>query len=307
MVAVVATMIDHINEYELQFNVVAAIGSEQNNFSYSMRVDRNGFVTIPFSYIFQSQSPSAIPINRGFAAVVTDQKLGSDYNIAHLYSVANSNVPNFIRTLGAEYNYNLTDLGWSALKGGTLKYLCAWVSDGGTISMNNLAEWSENVAQSFNPYILRVNVKLVSGDDVSGDYAEKFDLYAGDQSTVDTGGLVNNDPFVPDVDQDDGDLPELPQDPNSTTPSTIVYTGGTFTGNFNGVIGFDPGYRELKEDVDKNSDGNFTQYLDPMHNTSVGAWFMSFVDAMPAEMKALLIAGTGVGIFFGLYRFIRRG
>lgn len=301
-------VVNHISDYSLQFNTVSVIGQQQNNFSYTVPLDRNGLVTIPFTDMFSSNnSSSAVPINSGFVAVIGSQKLGNDYNVAHLYSVANENVPNFVRKLDSEYNYNLVDLGWSALRGGELKYIVSWVTSGGTKSLNSLASWSETVVQSFNPFILRIQVKLVTPEGESGDYAEKFDLYTGDQTTVATGGLVNPDPFVPEIDPGEGDTPLVPEDPNSTT----IIPGGSGNTNISiygsGNIGFDPGYRELKQDIDADPSGNFTAYLDPLKNDSFGEWFLSFINAFPPELKVLLISGSAAGVGFGIYRFVRRG
>ena len=301
-------VVNHINEYKLQFNVISAIGAQQNNFSYQVALDRNGLVTIPFTDLFTSNSSSAIPVNNGFTVCVTDKALNNDYYITHLYSLASTNAAQFVEELDSDVNYNLQGLGWSALKGEAIPYLLAWVHTGGTSNLNNISIIPSLAMQAYNPYILRVNVKLVSGEDSSGDYAEKFDLYTGDQTTVDTSGLVNPDPFEPVPDSSDPDyMPSVPQDPNSTTPSTIIYTGGTWQGSLQGVIGFDPGYRELSNDVNADPNGNFTQYLDPMKNDSFGGWLMSFMNDLPTPMKSILISGCAVGVFFGIYRFIRRG
>ena len=248
-------VVDNISDYSLRFTVVSVIGSQQNNFSYTMRLDRNGLVTIPFSDLFSgSSSTSAIPINNSFVAMVSSQKLNSDYNIAHLYSLSESKLTNWLNANNSKVDYSITGLGWSMLSpdaSAPIKYIAAWVKDSGTSSINN---GDANDLVAINPYILRIGVSLIDNDsNSSGEYAEKFDLYTGDQSTVDTDGLTNSDPYVPDIVPDDPDsLPVAPSDPNSTTPSVIINTGGTWTGSFNGVIGFDPGYTDLKNDLNSN-------------------------------------------------------
>lgn len=299
-------IVNHINEYSLQFNVVSVIGQRQNSFSYTARLDRNGIVTVPFSSIFVSNSPSAIPKNNSFVACVSSQKLNSDYNIASLYTLSESNLTNWLNATKSYTTFSFSGLGWAALQGKEIQYIVACINDAGTHSLNDGR--NANTLVQINPYILRVSVRLIDSEmNQSGEYSEKFDLFTGDASTVNSDGLVNHDPFIPDVIPDDPDsLPIVPDDKgNSTTPVTIINNGGTWTGS--GIISYDPGYRELRDDV-INSENDWGQYFLPFKDSNgVGEMFGSFLDNMPVELKVIFIGGFGVLTCFAIYRFIRRG
>lgn len=86
---------------------------------------------------------------------------------------------------------------------------------------------------------------------------------------------------------------------SSSSPSINIDNGGT--------ISFDPGYRDLRNDV-ISSENDWGQYFLPFKDTNgVGEMFGSFLDNMPDELKAIFIGGFGILTCFAIYRFIRRG
>lgn len=86
---------------------------------------------------------------------------------------------------------------------------------------------------------------------------------------------------------------------SSSSPSINIDNGGT--------ISFDPGYRDLRNDV-ISSENDWGQYFLPFKDSNgVGEMFGSFLDNMPDELKVIFIGGFGVLTCFAIYRFIRRG
>lgn len=290
-------VVNHINDYDLVIGGQAHIGTGNFSGSVTVPLDYDGCVTVPLSSLYSHES--------GFFAYITNNKVEGDFYKTFLYSMSTRQIENF---LTEKNNYASS---WSELLSGNYgNYLAAVfgsnVSGGIIDSVNDLANIA---AQQYNPYTITLGVMLKDKDDnQSGRVMKTFNLVDGSSFADDTSGLVNEDPFIPSDDDTSSDdyIPTIPSD-NSTSQQVVVYTGGTWSGNMNAKIGYDPGYTELKNDLNVNPDGNFTQYLNPLSSEDGKNWFFSFVDQMPSEIKGILTMGAGVGVLFGIYRFVRRG
>lgn len=159
----------------------------------------------------------------------------------------------------------------------------------------------------YNPFVIDAFTLLVSGNDQSGLVQKQFNLVTGSNVFTDTSGMQNHDPYDPPDSSDDTYLPSVPDGSNTTTPQVIINNGGTWSGSMNALITYDPAYRQLKEDLAADPNGNFTQYLAPFANNNAGGFVMGFLEGMPTALKTIFISGFGVLTLLGIYRFIRRG
>lgn len=280
-------VVNHISDYSLQISMETLLDNQRYFRTLNYPLDRDGCLTLPFKNFGLTGADN---ITQGFVVVGNNnQTIDTDYFKVNLYSITTEqSKQEWFENAARTYN--------------TVKAIDIY----DTYDFDDVQDFYESNVAKYNKFTINLRAVLVSGNDNSGPVARSFNLVTGSDIATDTSGYDNENPFVPDDSIEDY-TPSLPSDNNTTVPSIVINTGGTWQGTFNGKIGYDPGYTDLKLDVNKDPDGNFTQYLNPMKNQSFGSWFFSFLDDMPGEMKALLIAGTGVGIFFGLYRFIRRG
>lgn len=295
-------VVNHISDYEIVLNASTVVGSGNTlEGSYYLPLDRDGCVEIPFSDLGQLRSLTSY----GFISSTTNNVVEQNYYKTYLYTVPYNSLSNFIAKNNAAANTDNISTLWSMLRSGSIYTLLLYNGET-TQGLNYLSAVSQSLIQSYSPYsiTLRAVLRTTDGELNSGLVETTFNLVTGNQNNTNTSGLVNDDPFDPQPDPENPDVPTIPQG-NSTDPTVVINTGGTFTGQI--TAGFDPGYTELKQDINLDPQGNFSQYLDPMHNTEVGSWFMSFVNEMPTQMKLILISGCGAGVLFGLYRFIRRG
>lgn len=279
-------VVNHISDYRLDFQANWYVGDRQYNSHVNLALDRDGCITIPFSDLLDTT------FENGFV-VVQNKNVTLDQNFykSFLYSISGGSE-------GADEWFNKMIA--------IYQQVIVFTPDG-TSFLNSIKDTYKNMLR-YDPFIIRAQCKLVDFDgNQSGAYAVKFDLVTGDDTVVDSSGMTNDDPFEPDDTSDDSYVPSVPSEGNSTSTQVVIYNGGQWTGNFDGTIGFDPGYSDLKNDLVADPNGNFTQYLNPLQADETVGWFASFVNYMPAEMKAILITGAGVGVLFGLYRFIRRG
>lgn len=301
-------IVDNISDYKLSFFSNAYVGSRQYSGSYELALDRDGCVEIPFSYIFTTDGGV---LQNGFVSMISDKVVEQNYYKTYLYSIAGLNLQSFVNKYGLSSGPSVGSSlsgAWRFLTSGAADWI-AYFNNGDFSAVFNDSVTSvlESASQVYTNFKIRADVKLVSGDDESGNVARMFDLYSGVNNSVDNGGLTNNDPWEPDPDSPDVDfLPPVPES-NSTTPSNIVNTGGFWQGVINGVITYDPGYEDLKNDIVSNPNGNFSQYFAPYNDTSLVEFFDGFYDNMPAEIKTIFISGFGVITAFAIYRFIRRG
>lgn len=279
-------VVNHISDYRLDFQANWYVGDRQYNSHVTLALDRDGCITIPFSDLLDTT------FENGFV-VVQNKNVTLDQNFykSFLYSISGGSE-------GADEWFNKMIA--------IYQQVIVFTPDG-TSFLNSIKDTYKNMLR-YDPFIIRAQCKLVDFDgNQSGAYAVKFDLVTGDDTVVDSSGMTNDDPFEPDDTSDDSYVPSVPSEGNSTSTQVVIYNGGQWTGNFDGTIGFDPGYSDLKNDLVADPNGNFTQYLNPLQADETVGWFASFVNYMPAEMKAILITGAGVGVLFGIYRFIRRG
>ena len=295
-------IVDHIAEYQLVFYADCDVGNDLvNTIRYSVPLDPDGCIVIPFSAVWTSPLTSY-----GYNVVVTDDYIKDGYYKAFLYSIAGAEFNNFGSRVSTYSGINNVASALNALKDKNIAKFLYYIHDTDVIVYTS-SQMVTVLAQKFNPYKITAFTLLASGNDNSGLVEKEFDLVTGTSTYTDTTGMQNQNPYNPPDAPDDTYLPDIPGNGNSTTPSVIVYTGGNWTGNMDALITYDPAYQSLKNDLVADPNGNFTQYLTPVQSNEGTSWFMSFVDLMPSQMKAILITGVGVGVLFGLYRFIRRG
>lgn len=283
----------HSSDYWVNIRTVVNVDGTQFSGINTRALDLNGVNVLTFK-------ESTVPNNwtdEGLLFVEFPNTVVSTYKAGYVYSIP---YPTFANTDSGGISNRSRFLS----NGRNRLFLTPSGGRGYDITNESLGDFLQsifnvNVHQKFT---LTVTVWLQdTNNNRSGEFTKSFNLITGVGTTTDTGITDNDNPFEPDP-----MLPDIP-DGSGNDSNSVAPIVNNFMINGSGTIGYDPGYRDLKEDIDKDPDGNFSQYLDPMQNDDVGSWFMSFVDEMPTEMKSILIAGVGVGVLFGLYRFIRRG
>lgn len=278
-------VVNHISDYSIMISMETLLDEQRYFRTLTYPLDRDGCLTLPFKNFGLTGDDN---VTQGFVVVGNNnQTIDTDYFKVNLFSITTErSKEQWFQDAANAYN--------------TLKAFDRY----DTIDFSDVTEFYNSNVAKYNRFTINLRAVLVSGEDNSGAVARSFNLVTGSDIATDTSGLDNDNPFVPD-DTDPEYVPDLPSGTNSTSPTVIINNGGTWQGTFTG--GFDPGYRELKQDIDSDPNGNFTQYLDPLKNDSLGEWFMSFINAFPPELKVLLISGTAAGVGFGIYRFVRRG
>lgn len=233
-------------------------------------------------------------IDNGFLFVEFSEKLNDSYNKGYTYSIPypvfcsvdSSGVSNRSRFLGNGRNRLFLTSG----------------GRGYNITSYDLGSNLESIFDivSHKIFSIQLNVKLIDDQgNESGRFAKSFNLLTGVSTTHDTSATNNDNPFEPDLDN-----PIVPDGTGSDSSQLAPIFNNSYIFS---TIGFDPGYTDLKNDLNANPDGNFTQYLNPLKADEGQSWFFSFVNQMPPEMKSILVTGAGVGVLFGIFRFIRRG
>lgn len=297
-------VVSHISDYSLVFYADCEVGEDlTNTIRYEIALDPDGCITIPFSRLWTNNLASY-----GYSVLVTDREIEDNFNKAYLYSLSSSSFVSFGDRYAKYSGDSSVSSALGALISGNIPAFLYSIKNIDDVEVYTNSSVVDNVsAVKFNPYLIDAFCLLTDGTNESGLFEMEFDLVAGTEDVTDTSGMVNPRPFIPEDTSDPDYTPTVPSDGNSTIPSVIVNTGGTWQGIINGVISYDPGYTSLKNDINSDPNGNFTQFLTPFEATETSNWFLSFVDAMPLPMKNILVAGVGVGVLFGLYRFIRRG
>ena len=268
-------IVNHINDYKINVHMTATIDNHTYNGGSTISLDRDGCITIPFINFDW-------PITTyGYQSMITNTEIEQNFCKSYLYSMSNTTFSN------VKNKYNFVN-SWAQLNTG--KYLFSVFNDEfqGIVQDISTANFDFN---RFNPYNILLSVKLVDSEgNESGVVSRRFDLVTGGDTSEDNSGLVNDNPFEPDPDNSDF-TPSVPDGNNSTFPTIIINNGGTWTGT--STIAFDPGYKELKYDIDQDPDGNFTQYLAPFENNEAGNFVFSFFNKMPIPITIVFI---GIGI-----------
>lgn len=286
-------VVNHISDYKVVVSMNSIVGGRQFGSSFTLPLDRDGCVTIPFNAFSTNEIV-------GFTTYINKTLIEQDFYKTFLYSLSNQQLQ--VMYQQKSFSQDWTDF----VTGGSSNPLLAVVSPSNTEFISGLSDIATAVTQRFDPYKIRLQCYLIdNSENQSGTVARIFDLVTGNDDSVDTSGLTNDNPFEPDVTDPDY-TPTVPGD-NSTYPQIIINNGGTWTGSLDGALRYDPGYRELKEDIDADPDGNFTQYLAPFENNDAGGFIMGFINGMPTAMKTIFVSGFGVLTLLGIYRFIRRG
>lgn len=291
-------VVNHINDYKIRVSTAAYIGSRQYGGHKDLSLDRDGCITVPLSDFYSVDT-------NGFFTYITGTKIEQDFYKTFLYSMSNSQVQNFVSKKSSVSAWN------ELLSGNYGNYLAVMFGSGDLYNgvITSATDFLNITVQKFNPYIIHISVSLVDDqDNHSGSIARKFDLVTGNDDQTSGDGYVNDNPFeTPTEDTEDPEYtPTIPED-NSTDPSLVVYSGGTWSGVMSATIGFDPGYRDLKNDLNANPEGNFTNYLAPFKNENVSSFVGDTVSGFPVEIKTILVSGFGILTLLGIYRFIRRG
>lgn len=297
-------IVKHITDFEIIVGVDTRVGNNRYQGTVTLPLDYDGCVVVPLSQFYTV-------VNAGFFTVTENKVVEQNFYKTYLYSLSSQQMNNFVSN-----NDDRLVPSWSDLLNldintdGYYRYLAntfGWNVSGGIIdSVNDLSGIS---AIQFNPYLVSVGCMLQDIDNnKSGRVIKNFNLVDGSDFAEDTSGLVNENPFVPNDDSTSSDdyVPSIPTN-NSTDSQLVVYTGGTWSGVMNAVIGFDPGYRDLKNDLNENPEGNFTNYLAPFKDQSVSSFVGDTVSGFPVEIKTILVSGFGILTLLGIYRFIRRG
>lgn len=292
-------VVNHINDYKIRVMLSAYVGNRQVSGHIDLSLDRDGCVTVPFSSFFDAEHQLT---SSGFLSMVTNKSIEQDFYKAYLYSISAEGASR----LASQNDVAMSN--WEKLISGNIKYIFATVGEQ-TRFIGSDTPVGSIVLQKFNPYIINVSVILMDeNDNHSGNISRKFDLVTGNDDQTSGDGYVNDNPFeTPTEDTEDPEYtPTIPED-NSTDTQLVVYTGGTWSGVMNATIGFDPGYRDLKNDLNSNPEGNFTNYLAPFKNENVSSFVGDTVSGFPVEIKTILVSGFGILTLLGIYRFIRRG
>lgn len=292
-------VVNHINDYKIRVMLSAYVGNRQVSGHIDLSLDRDGCVTVPFSSFFDAEHQLT---SSGFLSMVTNKSIEQDFYKAYLYSISAEGASR----LASQNDVAMSN--WEKLISGNIKYIFATVGEQ-TRFIGSDTPVGSIVLQKFNPYIINVSVILMDeNDNHSGSISRKFDLVTGNDDQTSGDGYVNDNPFeTPTEDTEDPEYtPTIPED-NSTDPSLVVYSGGTWSGVMSATIGFDPGYRDLKNDLNANPEGNFTNYLAPFKNENVSSFVGDTVSGFPVEIKTILVSGFGILTLLGIYRFIRRG
>lgn len=284
---------NHSGDYHLDIRPTVQLDNNTYNGILNRALDLNGLIVLSFDTLTENDSWT----NSGFLFVEFPDTIGGIYKKGYVYSIPypvfaaedSSGVSNRSRFLG---------------NGRNRLYLTPEGGRGYDITSDPLGDSLESLwdVQEYETAYLSLNVRLVDNEgNESGQFIKRFNLKTGVGTVYDNSVTDNDNPFEPDP-----EYPSVPDGSDGDSSSFPTIYNQTVI-NANGTLGFDPGYRELKQDIDADPNGNFTQYLDPLKNDSLGEWFMSFINAFPPELKVLLISGTAAGVGFGIYRFVRRG
>lgn len=302
----------HINDMFLSVNYSVHFDNEQYTGAYQGRLDPSGYTIVALKDAFQNSPYWAKTHFLGLfvqknAFYQNFHKMDimsfSTDTWAQLYSYANNNS-------GGSAPANMAGAIDNYVKGLLNKYTGFYFGYDGNGVVEGLydfwdalrANMIENPGTYQSAYFTGTAIIQNNADilNTSGFFTNKIDFKTGVTSVIDNGITINENPF-----EDISPYDIVPYSPDDL----VQYgsNGGAYAtvGNIVNQITI-PGYKELKADIDANPDGNFTQFLAPFYNNEVGSWFFSFVNDMPPEMKTILISGCGVGVLFGIARYVRR-
>lgn len=305
-------IMNHITDYTLRLDAQALVGDRQFSGSKTVRLDTDGAITIPFSDIFGSKL-----VEGGIVSAVTNKFVDSGFYKTYLYSVANSKLQDFASSLE---NSGSLSSSWSDFLNGVKQgflLVATGVNSNDTFSssvFNSVNAVVSPVLNQYTNYKIRVQVKLIdnSGNE-SGAVARLFDLYSGYNNSVDNAGLVNDNPYNPDLPDDI--LPELPADVNSY-PVVNNGSGGYVVNNYinvpnNIAITYRDGVNDFIDwfqgsDDQETLQNSFWSSFGIFKNNPVSDLYKEYFGFLPTGFKALIFSCASIGLIGGVVTVLRK-
>lgn len=305
-------IMNHITDYTLRLDAQALVGDRQFSGSKTVRLDTDGAITIPFSDIFGSKL-----VEGGIVSAVTNKFVDSGFYKTYLYSVANSKLQDFASSLESSGGLSSS---WSDFLNGVKQgflLVATGVNSNDTFSssvFNSVNAVVSPVLNQYTNYKIRVQVKLIdnSGNE-SGAVARLFDLYSGYNNSVDNAGLVNDNPYNPDLPDDI--LPELPADVNSY-PVVNTGSGGYVVNNYinvpnNIAITYRDGVNDFIDwfqgsDDQETLQNSFWSSFGIFKNNPVSDLYKEYFGFLPTGFKALIFSCAAIGLIGGVVTVLRK-
>lgn len=198
---------DHISDYQIKFHAEVYVGTDHYSFTKRYEIDPDNYITVPFS-LFDGWS------NPGFSTLITNRKIDNNFLKTYLYSVAPSSYTSFYNSVSTgSFNSSVS----SALQQMLNNYsdeagLLTYTNNSFTRVINSSVLTNEFIDSVFYNNTFQFNVSAVlidtSGNE-SGVVSRSFDIVRGSDTATDNSGLVNDNPYESDTDEEDY-LPYVP-------------------------------------------------------------------------------------------------
>lgn len=300
----------HINDYDIYLSSTSFVGSRQFNGSKKLSLDSDGVVTIPFSDIFITDGGL---ISQGFIAATTNKRIENNFYQTFLYSVSTDKIPALLDKFN-NVNTNSLSGAWDKLLDVAYgNWILTLTSTGGT---SVITDATMSIVQGLNNYYsnfkIQCQVYLVDNDDNrSGSVGRLFDLALGSDTPTDNDGLVNDNPYIPD-DEDEDFLPSIPSDTSLVTnggSGTYIQNNVNVPNNF--TIKYQDGVNDFIEWYNQDPEvsgiqNTFWGALGIFKGNPANELYGDMWGFLPGGFKSVIIGCASIGIIGAAATILRR-